>query len=179
MTEENNVRELHPAQPEQTLEHWKELPRAEWFERLILTVECCRDEGEALGDEATMRRCDEQIEFLEAEIERARKAERASNRAPTYQAGVSFGGPYPLSVGAPARFLPREKSGCINAEIARGCYILRVSSNTGVTSGGILVKKANRPRWFEALSPSAQIKKPHLGGPGRLEKPRTSLLLFL
>jgi hypothetical protein len=80
MTEENNVRELHPAQPEpeQTLEHWKEVPRAEMFERLILTVDCCRGEGEALGDQATMRRCDEQIEFLEAEIERARKAERAS-----------------------------------------------------------------------------------------------------
>jgi hypothetical protein len=24
-------------------------------------------------------------------------------------------------------------------------------------NGGILVKKANRPRWFEALAPSAQI----------------------
>jgi hypothetical protein len=69
MTEENNVRELHPAQPE--------VPRSEWFDRLILTVDCCRGEAEALGDEATMRRCDEEIEFLEAEIERARKAERA------------------------------------------------------------------------------------------------------
>jgi hypothetical protein len=74
MAEENNVRELHPARPERP-----EVPRAGWFERLILAVDCCRPKGEAeaLGDEATMRRCDEEIEFLEAEIERARKAERA------------------------------------------------------------------------------------------------------
>ncbi len=32
-----------------------------------------------------------------------------------------------------------------------------VSGNTNVTSGGILVKKANRSRWFEALAPSAQM----------------------
>jgi hypothetical protein len=46
-------------------ETWRGVPRSEWFERLILTVDSCRGEGEALGDEATMRRCDEQIEFLE------------------------------------------------------------------------------------------------------------------
>jgi hypothetical protein len=56
-------------------ETWRGVPRSEWFERLILTVDSCRGEGEALGDEATMRRCDEQIEFLEAEIVRAKNAE--------------------------------------------------------------------------------------------------------
>jgi hypothetical protein len=81
MTEENNIRELHPAQPQQALEHWKEVPRAEIFERIILSVDCCRGEGEALGDQATVRRCDQQIEFLEAEIQRARKAERAAESA--------------------------------------------------------------------------------------------------
>jgi hypothetical protein len=34
---------------------------------------------------------------------------------------------------------------------------LLVSGNTNLTSGGILVKKANRSRWFEALAPSAQM----------------------
>ena len=76
MTEENNVRELHPAQQEQALEYWKGVPRSEWFERIILTVDCCRGEGEALGNEATMRRCDEEIEFLEVEIERLEGLDR-------------------------------------------------------------------------------------------------------
>jgi hypothetical protein len=56
-------------------ETWRGVPRSEWFERLVLTVDSCRGEGEALGDEATMRRCDEQIAFLEAEIVRAKNAE--------------------------------------------------------------------------------------------------------
>jgi hypothetical protein len=60
-------------------ETWRGVPRSEWFERLILTVDSCRGEGEALGDEATMRRCDEQIEFLEAEIVRAKNAETAAS----------------------------------------------------------------------------------------------------
>ncbi len=58
MTEENNVRELHPAQPAQTLEHWKEVPRSEMFERVMLAVDSTRGEAEALGDVATMRCCD-------------------------------------------------------------------------------------------------------------------------
>ena len=32
-----------------------------------------------------------------------------------------------------------------------------VNGNTSVTSGGMLVKKANRTRWFETLAPSAQM----------------------
>ena len=32
-----------------------------------------------------------------------------------------------------------------------------VNGNTNVTSGGMLVKKANRTRWFETLAPSAQM----------------------
>ena len=58
-----------------TEQTWRGVPRSEWFERLILSVDSCRGEGEALGDEPTMRRCDEQIEFLEAEIVRAKNAE--------------------------------------------------------------------------------------------------------
>ncbi len=34
---------------------------------------------------------------------------------------------------------------------------MTVSGNTNVTSGGILVKKAHRSSWFEALAPSAQM----------------------
>jgi hypothetical protein len=58
---------------------WREVPRSEWFERLILTVDSTRGEAESLGDEATMRRCDEQIEFLEAEIVRAKNAETGAS----------------------------------------------------------------------------------------------------
>jgi hypothetical protein len=85
MTEENNnVRELHPAQPEQP-----EVPRAGWFERLILTVDCCRPKGEAeaLGDEATpcaaaTRRSNS---WRPRSSGPARPSGRASKRAPTYQ----------------------------------------------------------------------------------------------
>jgi hypothetical protein len=57
---------------------WRVVPRSEMFKRVIITVDSARGEAEALGDEATMRRCDEQLfPFLEAELERARKAERA------------------------------------------------------------------------------------------------------
>ena len=56
-------------------ETWRDVPRSEWFERIILSVDSTRGEAESLGDEATMRRCDEQIEFLEAEAEKARQAE--------------------------------------------------------------------------------------------------------
>ena len=62
-------------------ENWRGVPRSEWFERLILTVDSCRGEGEALGDEATMRRCDEQLEFLEAEIVRAKNAETGASES--------------------------------------------------------------------------------------------------
>jgi hypothetical protein len=45
---------------------WREIPRSEKFERVILAVDSTRGEAEALGDEATMRRCDEQLfPFLE------------------------------------------------------------------------------------------------------------------
>ena len=64
-----------------TEQTWRGVPRSEWFERLILTVDSCRGEGEALGDEATLRRCDEQIEFLEAEIVRAKNAETGAGNA--------------------------------------------------------------------------------------------------
>jgi hypothetical protein len=56
-------------------ENWRDVPRSEMFERVILAVDSTRGEAESLGDEATMRRCDEQIEFLEDEITRAKGAE--------------------------------------------------------------------------------------------------------
>jgi hypothetical protein len=34
---------------------------------------------------------------------------------------------------------------------------LCVNGNTSVTSGGMVVKKANGTRWFETLAPSAQM----------------------
>ena len=58
-----------------TEQTWRGIPRSEWFEQVILSVDSCRGEAEALGDEPTMRRCDERIEFLEAEIVRAKNAE--------------------------------------------------------------------------------------------------------
>ncbi len=47
-------------------QNWREIPRSEMFERVILAVDSTRGEAEALGDEATMRRCDgELFPFLE------------------------------------------------------------------------------------------------------------------
>ena len=64
-----------PKEENMTEQTWRGVPRSEWFEQAILSVDSCRGEAEALGDEPTMRRCDEQIEFLEAEIVRAKNAE--------------------------------------------------------------------------------------------------------
>ena len=58
------------------VQDWRAIPRSEMFERVILMVDSARGEAEMLGDEPTMRRCDEQLfPFLEAEAEKARQAE--------------------------------------------------------------------------------------------------------
>jgi hypothetical protein len=54
---------------------WREVPRAEMFERVIIAVDCARGDAEAHGDIGWMRYCDDTLfPFLEAEQERARAA---------------------------------------------------------------------------------------------------------
>jgi hypothetical protein len=62
-------------------EDWRNRPRSQMIERVILAVDCAKGEAEAGGepglrDEDFVRRCDEELfPFLNAEYERAVREE--------------------------------------------------------------------------------------------------------
>lgn len=55
-----------------TEQDWRDVPRSELFDRVIVAVDCARGDAEEHGDRSWMRYCDESLfPFLEAEKERA------------------------------------------------------------------------------------------------------------
>ncbi len=84
-------------------EDWRETPRPEMLERLIVAVDGAKSEAEEVGDENYVRYVDGALfPFLEAELEKAREpGHERRGAAPVRRSGRSRGmGPRPRDPGA-------------------------------------------------------------------------------